>query len=73
MQNTREMIKNRIQFMAGAGGDLRVYLEELAAADNVQEFVEHHPFGQRAISQRSPNWGFFLKAIRSVCPVQVTR
>lgn len=59
--------------MAGAGGDLRVYLEELAAADNVQEFVEHHPFGQRAISQRSPNWGFFLKAIRSVCPAQVTR
>ncbi|KAG6779285.1 hypothetical protein POTOM_015658 [Populus tomentosa] len=57
----------------GVGGDLRVYLEELAAADNVQEFVEHHPFGQRAISQRSPNWGFFLKAMRSVCPVQVTR
>ncbi|CAK7355727.1 unnamed protein product [Dovyalis caffra] len=65
--------QNRNDNSLGAGGDLRVYLEELAAADNVQEFVEHHPFGQQAISERSANWGFYLKAIRSVCPVQVIR
>ncbi|KAJ6402557.1 hypothetical protein OIU84_014620 [Salix udensis] len=64
--------QNRNDNSLGAGGDIRVYLEELAAADNVQDFVKHHPFGQRAISQGSPNWGFFLKVIRSVCPEKVT-
>ncbi|KAK1352946.1 hypothetical protein POM88_052784 [Heracleum sosnowskyi] len=30
-------------------GDLRVYLEGLALAENVQEYVKNHPFGQRPL------------------------
>ena len=35
---------------AGPEGDLRVYLEGLALAENVQEYVKNHPFGQRPIN-----------------------
>ncbi|KAF2299307.1 hypothetical protein GH714_031432 [Hevea brasiliensis] len=35
----------------GDGGDLRVYLEGLAEADNVQKFVEQHPFGKKPITE----------------------
>lgn len=36
----------------GPWGDLRLYLEELADADDVQRFVEEHPFGQLPITER---------------------
>lgn len=45
----------------GHGGDLRVYLEGLADAENVQEYVWHNPFGQEAITERNPSWGFYSK------------
>ncbi|KAK3225407.1 hypothetical protein Dsin_005269 [Dipteronia sinensis] len=47
----------------GPGGDLRVYLEGLAAAENVQEYVQQNPFGQRAITESNPSWGFYSKII----------
>ncbi|KAL5751472.1 hypothetical protein ACOSP7_026075 [Xanthoceras sorbifolium] len=47
----------------GPGGDLRLYLEGLAAAENVQEYVRQNPFGQRAITESSPSWGFYSKII----------
>ncbi|KAJ4836513.1 hypothetical protein Tsubulata_028494 [Turnera subulata] len=53
-----------------AGGNLRVYLEELAAADNVQKFVQLHPFGQPAISEISASWCFYSKVISSLCASQ---
>ncbi|KAG2639483.1 uncharacterized protein LOC120660172 [Panicum virgatum] len=34
----------------GPGGDLRLYLENLATADDVQRYVEEHPFGQLQIT-----------------------
>ncbi|ESR54016.1 hypothetical protein CICLE_v10018923mg [Citrus x clementina] len=45
----------------GHGGDLRVYLEGLADAENVQEYVRQNPFGQEAITERNPSWGFYSK------------
>ncbi|MFQ6630518.1 hypothetical protein Gotur_008894 [Gossypium turneri] len=45
------------------GGDLKVYLERLASADNVQNFVEQNPLGQIAITERSQDWGFYSQVI----------
>ncbi|KAK1352938.1 hypothetical protein POM88_052776 [Heracleum sosnowskyi] len=41
--------KNLEDDSLGPEGDLRVYLEGLALAKNVQEYVKNHPFGQRPI------------------------
>lgn len=46
-----------------AKGHLRLYLERLAAAENVQKFVEQHPFGQRPITKTNLSWPFYLKVI----------
>ncbi|KAK7328427.1 hypothetical protein VNO77_22533 [Canavalia gladiata] len=50
----------------GPGGDLRVYLEGLAMADNVQEYVLANPFGQRPIRETNPSWVYYRKVIESV-------
>lgn len=55
-------------YISGPGGDLRVYLENLADAEHVQKYVEEHPFGQQAISEKSTNWGFYSKVIKSIRP-----
>ncbi|XP_026385281.1 uncharacterized protein LOC113280897 isoform X1 [Papaver somniferum] len=47
----------------GPGGDLRVYLEGLLKAEDVQNYVEQHRFGQRAITDKNPSWGFYLRVI----------
>ncbi|MBA0617122.1 hypothetical protein Godav_026596 [Gossypium davidsonii] len=47
----------------GVGGELRVYLERLASAENVQKFLELNPFGQIAITERSHDWGFYSRVI----------
>lgn len=47
----------------GPGGDLRVYMEGLAMAKNVQKYVEENPFGQRAITESNLSWGFYRKVI----------
>ncbi|KAE8706249.1 Detected protein of confused Function [Hibiscus syriacus] len=49
----------------GEGGDLKVYLERLASADNVRNFVERNPFGQIAITKRNQDWGFYSQVIDS--------
>lgn len=50
----------------GTGGDLRVYLESLADAEDVRRFVEEHPFGQKAIDESSSNWNFYSGVLRSL-------
>lgn len=45
----------------GPDGDLRVYLERLAAADDVQKFIQENPFGQRPITKSNLSWGFYSK------------
>ncbi|KAJ6371439.1 hypothetical protein OIU77_001866 [Salix suchowensis] len=47
----------------GPEGDLRLYLEQLAEAQNVQEHVAQHPFGQRAITESDPSWGFYSRIV----------
>ncbi|KAG8374179.1 hypothetical protein BUALT_Bualt11G0104100 [Buddleja alternifolia] len=37
----------------GTGGDLRVYLEGLAMAENVKEYVKQNPSGQRPITEKN--------------------
>ncbi|WOL07770.1 hypothetical protein Cni_G16518 [Canna indica] len=50
----------------GAGGDLRVYLEGLAIADDVQLYVQRNPFGQKTITDSDPSWNFYLQIINNV-------
>ncbi|KAH6781679.1 Haloacid dehalogenase-like hydrolase superfamily protein [Perilla frutescens var. frutescens] len=49
----------------GPGGDLRVYLEGLAEAENVQEYVKQNPFGQRPITEKNLSWGYYRKVIQA--------
>ncbi|KAE8672328.1 Detected protein of unknown function [Hibiscus syriacus] len=44
-------------------GDLRKYLERLAEAENVQQFIEQNPFGQPAITETDPHWDFYSQII----------
>lgn len=50
-------------FSLGPGGDIRVYLEAIAGAENVQKFVEENPFGQPIITEADPSWNFYRKVI----------
>ncbi|KAK1384210.1 hypothetical protein POM88_021945 [Heracleum sosnowskyi] len=50
----------------GPGGDLRVYLEGLALAENVKEYVEQNPFGQKSIMKSDPSWSYYAKVIQHV-------
>ncbi|XP_043704329.1 eukaryotic translation initiation factor 5B-like isoform X2 [Telopea speciosissima] len=43
----------------GTGGNLRVYLEGLSMAEDVQKYVKEHPFGQCAITCENPSWSFY--------------
>ncbi|TQE01561.1 hypothetical protein C1H46_012791 [Malus baccata] len=44
--------KDRRDRSLGEGGDIRYYLERLVEAQNVQEYVKQHPFGQRPITTK---------------------
>ncbi|RDX76010.1 hypothetical protein CR513_44041, partial [Mucuna pruriens] len=50
----------------GPGGNLRVYLEGLAMAENVQKYVAENPFGQRPIRETNPSWAYYRKVIEAV-------
>nr|GEX04853.1 putative FCP1-like domain, HAD-like domain protein [Tanacetum cinerariifolium] len=52
----------------GPEGDLRSYLERLAASDNVQKFIEQNPYGQQPISYTDESWKFYLKVIEATEP-----
>ncbi|XP_010528414.1 PREDICTED: uncharacterized protein LOC104805516 [Tarenaya hassleriana] len=54
---------NKTDTSLGEGGDLRLYLERLAEADNVQEFIKEHPFGQEPITETSGSWEFYRQII----------
>ncbi|KAJ9677259.1 hypothetical protein PVL29_022323 [Vitis rotundifolia] len=49
--------------LLATGGRLRVYLEGLAMADNVQKYVKQNPFGQRAITKSSATWTYYSKVV----------
>ncbi|KAJ6822774.1 uncharacterized protein M6B38_387295 [Iris pallida] len=50
----------------GPGGDLRVYLEGLSVADDVQQYVQEHPFGKRAITAANASWEFYKRVMSRV-------
>ncbi|KAL6526336.1 hypothetical protein OROMI_029976 [Orobanche minor] len=50
----------------GPGGDIRVYLEGLLTSENVQKYVEQHPFGQNAINESSLSWGFYSGVLQTL-------
>ncbi|XP_038687867.1 uncharacterized protein LOC119987149 isoform X2 [Tripterygium wilfordii] len=51
----------------GPGGDIRMYLEGVAGAENVQTYVQQNPFGQPPITESDPSWGFYCKVINADC------
>ncbi|XP_020233079.1 uncharacterized protein LOC109813331 isoform X1 [Cajanus cajan] len=57
----------------GSGGDLRVYLEGLVKAENVQKHVAENPFGQRPIRETNPSWRYYSKVIDAVKRSQKAR
>lgn len=56
--------KDQADSAIGPKGNIRAYLEELAVADDVQKYIEQHPFGQSAITERSLSWRFYHKVIK---------
>jgi len=56
-------LNQRDDYSLGPGGDLRVYLQRIAATDNVQNFVRDNPFGQKSITESDPNWNFYVKIV----------
>lgn len=55
--------RNKRDDSLGPGGDLRVYLENLATADDVQCYVREHPFGQPSITESDPHWNFYVQIL----------
>ncbi|KAG8384603.1 hypothetical protein BUALT_Bualt04G0135000 [Buddleja alternifolia] len=58
--------ENKNDNSLGPGGDLRVYLEGLLASENVQKYVEQHPFGQSAINETNLSWGFYSGVLQTL-------
>lgn len=55
-----------ILLLAGPDGDLRVYLEGIAATENLKMYVEQHQLGQHAIDETSPDWDFYSEALKDL-------
>ncbi|KAK7374630.1 hypothetical protein VNO80_08067 [Phaseolus coccineus] len=58
--------QNQSDNSLAAGGDLQQYLEGLANAENMQKYVEQHPFGQKAINEKSQFWNFYRRVLDSL-------
>ncbi|XP_044399176.1 uncharacterized protein [Triticum aestivum] len=52
---------NRNDNSLGPGGDLRMYLEKLVFADDVECYVRNNPFGQPFITQSDTHWNFYAE------------
>ncbi|KAL6596935.1 hypothetical protein ACP70R_047069 [Stipagrostis hirtigluma subsp. patula] len=64
--NPYSYLNQRDDYSLGPGGDLRVYLEKLAQADDVQVFVRDNPFGQSAIAESDPHWNFYVQIVNKM-------
>ncbi|KAL8268511.1 hypothetical protein R6Q59_002309 [Mikania micrantha] len=56
---------NREDNSLGPKGDLRIYLERLAASENVQKFVSENSFGERPIREKNLSWRYYQKVIHA--------
>lgn len=52
---------NRNDNSLGPGGDLRMYLEKLVFADDVECYVRNNPFGQPFLTHSDPHWDFYAE------------
>ncbi|KAI7754181.1 hypothetical protein M8C21_012599 [Ambrosia artemisiifolia] len=52
--------------LLGPNGELRVFLAGLAEAEDVQTYVEEHPFGDPEITPSHPAWDHYCKIICSI-------
>ncbi|KAK1263880.1 hypothetical protein QJS04_geneDACA008377 [Acorus gramineus] len=50
----------------GPQGEMRMFLEGLADAEDVPSYVAANPFGQPAITATDPNWDFYSQIIYSL-------
>lgn len=57
--------KDRSDNSLGPEGDIRVYLQDLATAEDFRKYIEEHPFGQVAIDETSSSWAYYRKIISS--------
>lgn len=55
----------------GPNGDLRKYLQGLAASDDVRTYVDQHPFGQTPIDETHPSWPYYARVLKGQQPSQV--
>ncbi|KFK22449.1 hypothetical protein AALP_AAs46147U000400 [Arabis alpina] len=58
--------RNKTDTSLASFGDLRLHLERLAEAKNVQKFIKKNPFGQQSITEESESWEFYRNAIAQV-------
>ncbi|XP_010496711.1 PREDICTED: uncharacterized protein LOC104773758 [Camelina sativa] len=66
--------QNKTDTSLGNGGDLRLHLQRLVEAENVQDFIKNNPFGQEAITEATESWEFYREAIRMLhVPAQIYR
>ncbi|KAJ4877816.1 hypothetical protein Rs2_42834 [Raphanus sativus] len=56
---------NKSDTSLGTDGDLRLHLEKLVEAENVQDFIKNNPFGQEAITEASETWEFYREATKA--------
>lgn len=57
--------KDRSDNSLGPEGDIRVYLQDLATAEDFRKYIDEHPFGQVAIDETSSSWAYYRKIISS--------
>jgi hypothetical protein len=48
----------------GRQGELRLFMEGLAGAEDVPSYVKQNPFGKPAISPEHPDWNFYSEIIQ---------
>ena len=60
------LIPSVFQTMAAEGGELRIYLDGLANAEDMHKYIEEHPFGQEGINETSESWDFYRQVIDSL-------
>ncbi|KAM0053478.1 hypothetical protein Hdeb2414_s0007g00260031 [Helianthus debilis subsp. tardiflorus] len=57
--------ENKEDNLLGPNGEIRVFLEGLAEAKDVQSYVKAHPIGDPAITSSHADWDYYSKIIRS--------
>lgn len=55
-------------FWSGPDSELRVFLNGLAEAEDVQVYVKDHPIGDPAITPDHADWEYYSKIIRAYGP-----